>query len=359
MKRREASQAGVVSLMVTLIMMIVITLLVLGFAEVARNEQRSALDAQLSTQAYYAAESGINDARAVINDTIATLGADKVSSNNSCDPQGAYVGLNPTVDAAHNVAYTCLLIDANPDVIEHDIGTQSVVIPIITSSNISTLTLKWIASPGYPTDPATCQAGAFSARNNVVSAAWGTCGYPLVRVDLLDANGGLTRSGWAGNTTTAFFSPRNSTTVGNSVALGAQGAEAAARCDAASARCTATITGLSGKTYYMRVSTLYRDNSTIFITAGGATFVGVQATIDATGRAQDVLRRVKVAVDLTDANVREIPVAAIEVRDSICKRFSVTSNSFQIYSDVDMSAGANGNTYCSPPVGPVPGQPAP
>src|SRR5579862_3283 len=98
-------QQGVVSIMVTMIMMVVISLLVLGFAEIAKNEQRSSLDNALSVQAYYAAESGINDARAVIDATIASGGI--IQSKNICGAQGNYT-LNGTVNVNFNVSYTCL-----------------------------------------------------------------------------------------------------------------------------------------------------------------------------------------------------------------------------------------------------------
>ena len=46
--------------------MIVMSLIVLGFAQISRRNQRESLDRQLSTQAFYAAESGVNDARELI-----------------------------------------------------------------------------------------------------------------------------------------------------------------------------------------------------------------------------------------------------------------------------------------------------
>lgn len=343
-------QQGVVSLMVTLVMMIVITLLILGFAEIARNEQRSSLDDQLSTQAYYAAESGINDARAVISQAIASGGPDSVSSNNSCSPQGAYSGLTTTVDTTHNVAYTCLLINATPTTIVQDIGSSSAVIPITSGSGgpaFSTLTLSWTAASGLPSSPTGCYTDILNLSNKPVVGSW-SCNYPMVRVDLVNAAGVLTRNGWSGRTSTMFFVPYDSTAVNNTIGFGAHGAAVPARCSAASRLCTAVINGLGTNTYYLRATTLYKSNSRLTLTAGGIPFVGVQATIDATGRAQDVLRRVKIAVDLTDANAHKIPSAAVVSRDSVCKRFGVTPGSplgfFQVYED--MSAGAPGNNFC-------------
>jgi hypothetical protein len=74
----------------------------------------------------------------------------------------------------------------------------------------------------------------------------------------------------------------------------------------------------------MRVTTLYQTSSVLTVSAGGTKFDDAQAAIDSTGEAQNVLRRVLVAVDLTDANDYQVPSGAIITRDSICKRFEVT-----------------------------------
>ena len=57
---------GLVSFMITIIMMLVITLIVIGFTQVSNRNRRESLDRQLSTQAFYAAESGVNEALKVL-----------------------------------------------------------------------------------------------------------------------------------------------------------------------------------------------------------------------------------------------------------------------------------------------------
>ena len=58
----QPDQRGFAAIVVALVLILVLSLLTIGFAELMRHEQRSALDKQLSSQAYYAAESGVNDA---------------------------------------------------------------------------------------------------------------------------------------------------------------------------------------------------------------------------------------------------------------------------------------------------------
>lgn len=134
-----------------------------------------------------------------------------------------------------------------------------------------------------------------------------------------------------------FFVPFNSLTIDNNGSVTDRGKIVAAQCDATA--CTAHISGLSGTKYYMRVTTLYRANSQLVISADGTNFIGAEATIDSTGKAQDVLRRILVAVDLTGANVRKAPTAGLIVRDSVCKRFGVTNGYVGVYDG--MNGGSN------------------
>jgi Tfp pilus assembly protein PilX len=85
----NSSQTGMVSIMVTMLLMLVITLIVLGFAQVSRREQIQTLDRQLSAQAFFAAESGVNDAISVIKQRLAQglpISDKTACSTNPSDP---------------------------------------------------------------------------------------------------------------------------------------------------------------------------------------------------------------------------------------------------------------------------------
>lgn len=353
-KRRDA---GIVSLMVTLVMMIVITLIVLGFAEIARNEQRSSLDDQLSTQAYYAAESGINDARAVIDSAIA---ANKVPPDKfSCAPDGNYTG--GIVDNQHGASYTCLTVNTHPTALSYSIGASSTVVPLLSAGGaFPRFDLTWTTEGDSTKCPI---SGPITFTD---SGSW-SCPAPVVRVDLLDAGQPLSRANWSNSTATIFFVPFSSN-VPNVGTTKDKGTARGARCTGTtSASCTASIclnvtcTGNLGTSYYARITTIYVEtNVGLNISASGIKFDGAQAVIDATGKAQDVLRRVRVAVDLTDANSYAIPDGAIVSADSICKRFGVTNSSFTIPRTVnnDLNSGGDGNLFCDPATS-NPGTPSP
>src|SRR5580658_8830161 len=61
-------EKGFASIVIALILIIVLALLTVAFAQLARREQADALDKQLAVQANYAAETGINDAYTYIED---------------------------------------------------------------------------------------------------------------------------------------------------------------------------------------------------------------------------------------------------------------------------------------------------
>lgn len=325
MPKRKATyrqDAGIVSIMVTLIMMTVISLLVLGFAEISRNEQRNSLDDQLSTQAYYAAESGINDVRVIINQQLAAGQA--VASGTICPTTAGgspYAALPMTIDNSHGVAYTCEIINAAPHVISYTVSYAPTVVPVVSQgpAPFSQVTLTWSHADGAVSDLSTCPAaGVFPVATN-----W-NCPFPVLRIDMVDATN-MSRANWSGNTATMFFAPSNN--AGASVSMKPNpphGSITAADCTSgANGICTVTIKGLTDLGYYMRVSTLYGTKSKLTLTApANMGFANAQAVIDSTGKAEDVLRRVVVAVDLTDANSHPVPSAAIITQDSLCKRFA-------------------------------------
>lgn len=346
--------------MVTLVMMIVITLIVLGFAEIARNEQRSSLDNQLSTAAYYAAESGINDARAVLNNAINTHST--LYDKTTCTPDSHYTATG-AVDSTHNTSYTCLTVDTTPATLTYSIGANSTIVPLISAGGaFPRFDLTWTTQG----DSAKCPSSG--SPNTFTDLTSWTCPAPVVRIDLLDANKPLTRGNWGGSTATIFFVPFYSSTVGNVGTTSDFGAAHGARCSgSATATCTASIcanlacSGSLGTQYYARITTIYvESNVGLTISAGGIKFDDAQAVIDATGKAQDVLRRVRVAVDLTDANSYAVPDGAIISADSVCKRFGVTNSSFTVYDTVnnDLKSGGGGNLFCDPATS-NPGQPSP
>ena len=342
MKVNKNHEVGIVSIMVTMVMLIVISLIVLGFAEISRTEQRNTTDNQLSTEAYYAAESGINDALAVIaNLPAGTSPTPKtVCGPTSTQDYSTLTGVlhytdptNPTTTP--DISYSCLLINPSPSNLAVTAQYKSTVIPLTSSKKFNQLTLNWGLASGSSTT-GTCKNGKPPGQFPVDNSSW-DCNFPVLRVDLLNANNGqLARNGingWSNDTGTMFFMPTFGAADPKPLLRTARGSVVVANCTSTfnpQPVCTANINLESGgTTYYMRVTTLYKTDSNLTISAnGGVTFSGSQVIIDSTGKAQDVLRRIEVAVDLTDANAYIVPSGALIAENSVCKQFGVAPGIF-------------------------------
>jgi len=319
-----ARQEGMVSIMVTMILMIVLSLIVLGFAQISRRNQRVTLDRQLSTQAFYAAESGVNDAIHAMKSN------NTAAAKTSCAPasSGIYAGINNILDPSSDISYSCLLVNPNPPDLQYNgVGSQGVVIPIISASGapISSIDINWKSDITNPLSG--CQA-SYGSKSLLPSTATGwLCGFGILRFDLVDASGNQTANNYQAKTMTTFAVPLTSGAT-NQITFGPNtNAIAKVLCTATS--CDLTVKGLNSNTYFMRASTIYQAASVLTVSPHDASgnaiqTANAQALIDSTGKAKDVLRRIQVRVPYTNTSgPDQLPMSAISSSDSVCKRFSI------------------------------------
>ncbi len=369
---------GMASILITLVTMIVVTLIVLGFATISRREQGNTLDRQLSTQAFYAAESAVNDARKVVN--AAVQNAQAIPGKTSCNSNSDGAGYSPNypvpsgtsgvvLDSAHNVSYTCLLVDPTPSTLEQDgVGDNSWVVPVTSSSAFDTIQIQWTPDPaagaGSPAADCPTNLGDFNPASG--GDGW-TCGYGVLRADLVPTSGALTAAGLASNQLTGFFEPM-STSGGGSLPYDAahrgQANIVQASCDVGSyGTCTATITGLSGTSYTLHINSLYKTSDVTVTAMSGGSPVSTngQVMVDATGDANGVLRRIQVRLPVSDFN-GQIPRFAIQSNSAICKRYLVSngtpagtgyySNAGDVIPPQAPSGDPNYNAMCDNSLGP-------
>lgn len=369
-KKVDKRQAGAAAILITMVTMIVVSLIVIGFAMIARREQGNTLDQQLSTQAFYAAESGVNDARSVImaavNDHQPVPGKRNCTTYDNGD-----TNYNPTysypvpppgkngvpLDSAHNVSYTCLLVNPNVTTLVYDdVGDQSKVVPIAASGTVNKITISW-----SPTISGGNSSSCPGSTNQTFRPApnW-NCGYGVLRMDAVPTDGtligGTGPSSLESKTLTVFFEPQKNP-GGGSLPYNKKGKAnvVAAKCDQGnltlSSQCTATITGLASagsKTFSLRINSLYQL-SNVKITVygqGGKTLPvsGAQVVVDATGNANGVLRRILVHIPATVSS-NLIPDDAIETNDALCKQFVVAPNYLSIPGAKDADPK---NAMCQP-----------
>lgn len=310
---------GMVSILVTMVIMVVISLIVIGFARIVQREQRQVLDRQLSTQAFYAAESGINDAANAIKNGY-------TANKTSCGTDATFT--DNTLDT--DVAYSCLLIDQSPTSLEYgSIETdKSTIIPIkAESGNMHELILTWQDKSGDTGVNCTYALGSFPP-----ASSWPSdCNAGVLRIDLTPVGDSdeLDRTSLLENTLTAFLQPVQGGGGELTYNLPAnKGGIVGAVCNSSATPkiCSVTIKTLGplSPNSYMRVRSIYKSNS-LNIVAKDASgnlleLVGGQAIIDSTGKASDVLRRIVTRVPVS--NIKDTPDFAIQSSDTICKRFS-------------------------------------
>lgn len=336
-KIKTRDQRGLVSFMITLIMMMVISLIVIGFTQVANRNRRESLDRQLSTQAFYAAESGVNDVIGVMKADIAAGHAPQ--SQNSCTSGYYSTHLNRQLSSSPDVAYTCVLAKpVVPDLqtaVTTDKSTVLHIQPVdasggaVTSAGDFNLTFTWsVATAISPTCGSSLGVFTTNALYN--------CGFGLLRLDMMQVMPASPTSapGLNTNTATFFIQPVSSGASAfgfSSFQAGAKANIVSANCSVGLKSCKATLRlSSSAKApldYYARLTMLYRDTPLVVIdgqdvaTGADAYFANQQAMIDVTGRADDVLKRVQVRADLDARDTTNLPLGSIQSQGPVCKRF--------------------------------------
>lgn len=345
-------QQGFVAIIVAMILIALISLIALGFAFLVRQNQRSALNRQLSTQAFYAAESGVNDV---------VKNLDTVGSINDCS-QTASIGGQPNLDG-ENVKYTCVLVNKAPDTLVYDaISTNESTIANVKSANgesIESLQVSWQDSgaepnTGFAAASANFQLPQVPTMNNCSA-------FPGCNQDIADfpKNIGMLRTTiipatTAGSTAskTVFMYPQKSSNAHNGSTVsfnGNDGVFALGQCNPNNTtprQCTVTINDVPSPEFYLRLKAIYKPVA-VTITAKNSSgavipISGAQVVVDSTGRAQDVVRRIQVRVPLAPAYY--FPEFGVESATTICKRMaSYTGGPSVIGADRSIYSGSSNN----------------
>jgi type II secretory pathway pseudopilin PulG len=332
-KKLKNDEQGVVSLIVAIIIVLMLSLIVLAMSQNARNEQRQALDRQLSDQAFYNAETGVND---VVNYLYKTPTAS--IKNTDCNTD--YLApITNEIDGPDGVnRYTCVLYDKAPETIELDNlqVNDSTLIPIEGRSldgerqvDVSELTFSWDDANGS----GAVSGCIFSGGNaNLPPKLPDNCTVGGLRIDLTRADLGR-RDLINTFNINAFLLPNSTNGAGIDMSGKAypnnQGIIGQANCSGSGARkCRVTIKNIDATKRVLHIRSLYEvtDVTISGKDAGGNTirFNNAQIMIDSTGRANDVLKRIQVRV-AANAQYRNVE-SALHSAESICKVLSVTKD---------------------------------
>lgn len=348
MNNIHKNQAGLVSFFVITIIMLVLTLIVLAFARLVNREQIQTLDRQLNAQAYYAAESAVNDVvNAFANDPSLAGG-----TYDDCNEFVTAPDPDLNSDLGNGISYSCLLVDPTPSRLEFsDVNQQtSRTTPLRTASGlpITALEIAWSDNSGGTGLTGCPSLGSYPANWNT---EYPGCETGMLRLEVVPFNGPTSRQALITNRGVVFAQPQSAggvASIGLSNINGEeQGRPVFANCS--SGVCRLRITGVD-LTGYLRMRTLYRDASVTITAYNGSTaqgLIGSQVEIDVTGKAADVLRRIKVNAQIPSADDgNPAPEFALQSRNALCKRFQTRPNSVSpVWSG---APGDDGYDACNP-----------
>jgi len=339
-KNQANQQEGFASIVVALILVTVLSLITLGFAQITRTEQQNALNNHLALQANYAAESKINQLV-----SSASLVTDNSCSNDSNN--------TPPIDFGTGVSVRCVLVDTSPEsILFNNVQAGSGKASLIeTTRPISSIKVGWSSNTGSNKTLRT-------DKKNPKTADWKSPG--LVQMSITPLND-INRDALINNTYNVFLYPMLS---GNGIAVDAssttyKSGSYGVTCNNTTKQCNVTINNLpssNNNKYLVHFVVYYDTNSTVTLSpldgSGNAVMTtNTQAEIDVTAKAQDVLKRLRVRAPLgANKNLAfSIPDYALEA-GNICKRIAISEdnlgNSTASFKETDNS-NADLNSPCN------------
>jgi type II secretory pathway pseudopilin PulG len=346
LKKLSKDQSGLAAIIVVLIVIVLLTMIVFTFARISQRNQRQVLDRQLDTAAYYAAESGINDAREWIRQNPTAV-------KETCDMPPPEPGWPNASEEGkldgEELSYPCVLVTPVPDSLKYDNveSGDSRVLPVKPiGGNLSSIEIAWQEVGGGTN---------FSCPSNNPKEDW-NCDPGILQIDLIPLQQGssINRDYFINRTMTVFARPSAGSvdengTVGYATArgFGNQGATVSAKCNSASSskHCRLKIEnfsdpGFTPNSAYIKVTPHYKsaDIEVCSPECGSASegLVGAQWVVDSTGRAADVLKRLQVRLSAeTYENNQPVFSNAIHTAQSICKRFEIGDGVYKDPSKAD------------------------
>jgi Tfp pilus assembly protein PilX len=370
--QQQNNQQGFVSIIVTIIIIVFVTLVAVSFAFISRQNQTQSLNSQLSTQAFYAAESGVNQA---IKKLKSANGLGDVTNCNN----GLFDGADSTLNSDGTVKYTCVLVNNQPVDLRYDsISTDgSTIVHVRTNSPVNDLMISWQDTSGDKTSNldtfADNSSNFYLPQKSFIKGISGgdsaynarSAQFPLhtgiLRATIIPTSAANSAGNLIANSQNIFLYPRGSAStngLGSVAALGAGGKDGVfgdgnCNVDSLPDFCNVKITGINSTDFYLRLKAVYKNVAVTIRAFNGASpsasnvsgsvpLIGTQAVIDSTGKASDTVRRIQVRVPLQEGFI--FPEYALESADTICKIWSVyPGNATYIAPPAALYPNAGGN----------------
>lgn len=383
MNTTRKNQSGVVSLFVVIFTTLVLTILVVSFLRLMVQEQKQATNQDLSQSAYDSAVSGVEDAKRVlraceqgdadacnaINNPDATTKCKTVPNagvvTDNADSTETVINSGSGDTTTMNQGYTCVIITKNSDEYMGNLGAnKSQLIPLRATGPFNRITIEWMHrdtgggggySGGGVTNIETPTASSIVSLPPVNS--WNANAPALVRAQAVLPTGVSVQANDLDSAaaTTSYLRPATILTdatplTGTNVPLPAIRSATSPTGPVATTvkpitcsntvyvdqgyACKAQLQMPSGevpagsRVAYLRLTALYRDTSYRITLSSSSTgdvkFDGVQPSVDSTGRAGNLYRRVISRINMSDFIM---PDARIQITGNLCKDFYIPVNS--------------------------------
>lgn len=375
---QSCRQSGAVSLFVVIFAALLMTIVTVSFIQLMVKDQQQATATDLSQSAYDSAQAGVEDAKRLL----LALQACGESTDAKCQQyrqavadgkcstlsDAALVGTanGETIieqhagDAALDQAYTCVKIALNTDDYRRPLlRDTSLIIPLTSEGQFDQVEINWFTSedaggntvalngPGVVGLPLSPVGGRWP--NN--TPAWPSNMPSLLRAQLIQTGESFQYGDFddttdnKSNANTLFLYPSAvGSKTGDFLLNGRRSPSTApmpAHCEPSFTSsikyaCSMTLSlpapkngSLLNRGAYLRLSSLYNDTNFQLrlrnnVTGEYVEFKAVQPKVDATGRANDLFRRVEARVELTGS--MPYPEAAVDIEGSLCKNFLITDD---------------------------------
>lgn len=365
--RRRASSAdstGLASIVVVFMLVIVVSLMSLGFAKLMDRATQQALGNNLASAAEYAARAGINEAIAYVKTNPSPPATPECDTLIKPGQPLATTALSSLGDTK----VTCLLIDASPlDVAYQNITpNKSQLVGFVPANGPRKIMVSWQSH-----DRAKNQFVPDSAGQQLFNETeWGSNNYaPVLRLALYPVRDDNRLNDIDSDSRVFFLYPKVSS--GGSVTAFSydtkSGSLISVKCSNPSAQpldsgsfvgsadydCNAVIDGMNAskyKKYIIRITPMYAAADVKFkandASGQAINFNNMQYVIDVTARSGNAVKRLQARVESSatsafysvlkpDAN--NLPEQALRVAQAVCKRFVVDTSANAVTIEADAS----------------------
>jgi hypothetical protein len=383
------SQQGMASIIVVSVLIIIMTLISIGFARLVNRTATSSADRQFSASASYGAQSGINDVASYLKTYVKNNpNSAFLPQSTKCNGAGSLIGSsaspgpfyndsNLSNDPGRTTQYTCLLLNPTPSTLLYTQVTnlKSQVVKVNTSAAagaLDKLMISW-----QPSNPSIT---AYPPATKPLSdeTAWNTGLYtPMLRLTVYPVSKGESLTSPQTQSKTVFLYPQAASgTVpvkaytdnvnfkdGSTIAIPCTKTIASGTFNpsgTANYNCNIIIKSLSGAiapantdSVYLRITPIY-NQADVQLAANdkfgdSVEFIYDQAVVDVTAQTGGVAKRLQARLDTSsldisnggvDTNISSnsdtIPEQSVRTAISLCKREIET-----IYTSIGFSSFVN------------------